>query len=582
MQGKLFQDKKDLAITLCSSIEKIIQAAKTIKSIDTKRYNTIVLEIDNLKEFFDLKHDLAIIILCFFVERRMTNSRCIISINEINNFFNCSLVDSIQINEQLDILKRNKIIKLSKQKFSQKDDYEFSLSSTVLKSILQGDRLLLNKKKEQSFIGFLNVFYEQIQNDDFEEENYDDDDLKNLMEDYEQLVEIQFLNELGLNQEELSIILYVLYRQQIYGDQKITIEKVLRTVINDSFSRYYYENQFIEKTSPLLTNNILEFTPDLFKNHLRVTSKITKGLNLNDNHSKNSYTPSSLVNIIMPEQIKIQEMVYPDDLNISFLDKLISNEGYFDAIEKLKAEEIEHKQIVCILYGLSGTGKSQTIRNLAAKYNRPILQVSLSQIIDPFVGMTERNMSECFQNYKQAVKHFEVYKEKKGKKYGPVGGTPILFIDEFESLVPKRSESGPSSSVQNMFSNLVNVFLTEIESLPSGIVLLCSNLPNAMDVALHRRINFKFSFGKFSKEAQVKTLKIYFKEFKENVFYEIVENHDLTPGNIFNIKKAYILETLFNQPENENEKLTILKHLTERELILNNINNRNTIGFKKY
>ena len=580
IKKEVITDKKKLAKHLCESTEKIFHLIGQKKSINIENYISLRNEINILKDFFDLNDDFSVIILCYFLEKKFSNSRTSVCFNEINKYFNCSLIDSILLNEQLDILKKNKFINLSKRGYRKNDEYEYILIPNILKSLLQGDKTLLQHKREYTFIGFLNVFYDLIQEEEFEESDDFDEKLNEVILEYESLSEIVLLKNLSLNNEELSILLYTLYRQEILGDHKITLERVLRVTVKDSYSKYYYENQFIEKKATLLTKELIEYTPDSFMSHIRITSKILNDLKIKIDNKKNNYFPSHLVKVIMPEDIKIQQMIYPEELNINFLDKLLSNDGYLKSINKLKIEEIQQKQLVCLLYGLSGTGKSQTVKNLAAKHKRPLIQVSLSQIKDPFVGMTERNMSECFQNYIQALKHFEVYQEKDGVKIGPISGTPILYIDEFESLVPKRSENGSNSSVGNMYSNLVNVFLTEIESLPSGIVLLSSNIPNAMDVALHRRIHFKFSFGKFSKKLQASTFKIYFPEFDEKIFLEIIDNHDLTPGNISNIKRAYILETLFEEPKSDTEEKQIIKKLVDRETILNTVNTPNKIGFK--
>ena len=67
----------------------------------------------------------------------------------------------------------------------------------------------------------------------------------------------------------------------------------------------------------------------------------------------------------------------------------------------MSEEKVETKQIVALLYGVSGLGKSQTVRNLAVKYNRPIIQVNLSQVKDAFVGNTEKNTQEVFNIYKK-------------------------------------------------------------------------------------------------------------------------------------------------------------------------------------
>jgi SpoVK/Ycf46/Vps4 family AAA+-type ATPase len=311
---------------------------------------------------------------------------------------------------------------------------------------------------------------------------------------------------------------------------------------------------------------------------LQLTEKSIKALNIVEKKSSRQFTTGSdLVTLIMPDQIKYQEgMVYEDSLNIDFLDQLISEEGYIKAINRLEEEGVQTKQVVCMLSGLSGTGKSQTIRNLASKYNRPILQVNLSQVKDAFVGKSEANVFELFQCYKRSLRHFENYKTIDGVKVGPYG-TSILYLDEIDSLIPKRSATGESSSVGNMYSNMVGIFLTELEKV-NGIVLLATNLPGAIDTSFHRRINFKFHFGSFSKKNQVRTLQLYFKDFAPDVLEEVASNAELTPGNIVNIRKAYVLESIFKEFNTENEKKGLLTDLVNRELILKQPN-RNPIGF---
>ena len=268
--------------------------------------------------------------------------------------------------------------------------------------------------------------------------------------------------------------------------------------------------------------------------------------------------------------------MYEESLKIDFLEKLISEDGYIKAINRLEQENVETKQVVALLYGVSGLGKSQTVRNLAAKYNRPILQINLSQIKDAFVGNSEKNVQECFNIYRKAVKHFQYTKNIDGVEHGPYG-TPIFYLDEFDSLIPHRNQSGSGSSVSNMYSNMVGIFLTELERI-SGIILFSSNLPGAIDTSLHRRINFKFHFGTFSKKNQIQTLKLYFKDFDPSILEEVGTAAELTPGNIVNIKKAYVLESIFTDFNTEIEKKNILLDLVSRELILQK-SNRTPIGF---
>ena len=568
---------KDIAVKLCNSIELVYNSASELKSIKEEDYEAISEHLDEIANFFKIKEKLGVLLLSYFINRRLVKGKPYITLNELMNAFECKLVDSILINEQLENFRKAKILLSTKKAYGKKDEIEYSLSQTTLNSVLKGDADILLDKKEVSFTAFLNLFHNVIYDNDLDDDNVSTE-LSSLMDEFEQLEEIKYLKGERLCPEELTILLFTVARQSIFGDTKVAMERIFRVAINDNFSRYYYQNDIIEKRSPLITNDLLEFAPDEFMNSLQITEKIFKALNLAEKKSAKQFTTGSdLVKLIMPDKIKFQEgMIYEDSLNINFLDQLISEEGYIKAMKRLEEEKAETKQIVAILMGLSGTGKSQTIRNLAAKYNRPILQVNLSQVKDAFVGNTEKNVEECFKIYKKAVKHFEYYKDIDGVKVGPYA-SPLFFLDEIDSLLPQRSASGEGSPVGNMYSNMVGIFLTELERV-NGIVLLASNLPGAIDTSFHRRINFKFEFGSFSKKNQVKTLELYFKDFAHEVLEEVASNADLTPGNIVNIRKAYVLESIFKEFNSEEDKKTILTDLVGRELILQK-SNRKPIGF---
>ena len=568
---------KDLAVKLCNSIELVYNTAAELKSVKMGDYEPIMEHFEIVGEFFKVNDKLGVLLLCYFVNRRLVKGKAFVTLNELMNAFECSLVDSISINEQLEYFRKAKILVSSKKSYGKKEDIEYSLCAATLSSVLKGDPDILNVKKELTFSAFLNLFHGIIYDNELDDEDASVE-IGVLMEEFENLDEIKFLKAERLVSEELAIYLFIVARQTIFGDTKVSMERVFRVAVNDNFSKYYYQNEILERRSPLLLNDLIQFAPDSFMDFLQLTEKSVKTLNVVEKKSTRQFTTGSdLVTLIMPDKIKFQEgMVYEESLKIDFLDQLISEDGYIKAIKKLEEEKVETKQIVALLYGVSGLGKSQTIRNLAAKYNRPILQVNLSQVKDAFVGNTEKNTQEVFNIYRKAVNHFQYTKNIDGVDVGPYG-TPLLYLDEFDSLIPHRKSNGSDSSVGNMYSNMVGIFLTELERV-NGIVLLASNLPGAIDTSLHRRINFKFHFGTFSKKNQIRTLQLYFKDFEPQMLEEVASDVELTPGNIVNIRKAFVLESIFKELNSEEDKKTLLSDLVNRELILKK-SNRNPIGF---
>lgn len=92
-----------------------------------------------------------------------------------------------------------------------------------------------------------------------------------------------------------------------------------------------------------------------------------------------------------------------------------------------------------LLFGPPGTGKTMIARAIASEVNAPFYTVKPSEIMSKWVGEAEKNINALFT---EAQKH-------------PLS---VIFIDEIESLIPRRS--GSNSSVMQ---RVVPQILAELE-----------------------------------------------------------------------------------------------------------------------
>ena len=120
------------------------------------------------------------------------------------------------------------------------------------------------------------------------------------------------------------------------------------------------------------------------------------------------------------------------------------------------------------LYGPPGTGKTAYGRWLAEELEIPLLAKRGSDLMSMWVGGTEKNIAECFQ---QA--------ETEGA---------ILLIDEIEGFLQDRREARHSWEVTG-----VNEMLTQMESF-AGIFIASTNLVDNLDQASLRRFDLKIKF----------------------------------------------------------------------------------------
>jgi transitional endoplasmic reticulum ATPase len=128
-----------------------------------------------------------------------------------------------------------------------------------------------------------------------------------------------------------------------------------------------------------------------------------------------------------------------------------------------------------ILYGPPGTGKTYLAKAVASESGVNFISVKGPQIMSKYIGESEKGVRELFRKAKQAA-------------------PTILFLDEIDSLVPKRNSE---SSGSNVTDRVISQFLTEmdgIEDLKGVVVLAATNRIDLIDSALLRSGRFDLLF----------------------------------------------------------------------------------------
>ena len=121
-----------------------------------------------------------------------------------------------------------------------------------------------------------------------------------------------------------------------------------------------------------------------------------------------------------------------------------------------------------LFHGAPGTGKSITARYLAETIDRPVLVKRGSDLLDPYVGMTERRIASAFSESQQAG--------------------AVLVIDEIDSFLYSRS-----TGQRNWEISLVSEFLVRLEE-GRGILIGTTNRLDAIDAAARRRFVDRVAF----------------------------------------------------------------------------------------
>jgi len=124
-----------------------------------------------------------------------------------------------------------------------------------------------------------------------------------------------------------------------------------------------------------------------------------------------------------------------------------------------------------LLYGAPGTGKTLLAKAVANESGVNFISIKGPSLISKYVGESERAIREVFKKAKQA-------------------SPTILFFDEIDAIVPKRSSASTDSHITE---RVISQFLTEldgIEELKGVLVLAATNRLDLVDSALLRSGRF--------------------------------------------------------------------------------------------
>jgi hypothetical protein len=127
--------------------------------------------------------------------------------------------------------------------------------------------------------------------------------------------------------------------------------------------------------------------------------------------------------------------------------------------------------IVALFNGPPGTGKTMASNVIANELGLPLYRIDTSNIVDRYVGETEKNLARLFDEASAC--------------------RAALLFDEADSLFGKRVDAKDST---DRHANMqINVLLNLIEDY-DGFVVLTTNMKGALDSAFLRRIVFKIAF----------------------------------------------------------------------------------------
>lgn len=257
-------------------------------------------------------------------------------------------------------------------------------------------------------------------------------------------------------------------------------------------------------------------------------------------------------------KIKKKDLFYNEHegKQIGQLASLLDNENFMSVQKRLDDKGLR-KGFACLLYGDPGTGKTESVYQLARMTGRDIFEVNVEEIKSKWVGETESNIRQLFRQYYELCKSQTV--------------VPILLFNEADAILGKRKE-GAEAGVDKMENSLQNIILQEMERL-EGIMIATTNLTENLDKAFERRFIYKVQFKKPGTDVKAKIWKSMLPDLTEEETSILARRYDMSGGMIENVtRKKSVTEIITGNDVG----FDMIKEMCDDETI---VSSRKVVGF---
>lgn len=518
---------------ILEAFEKIVDLAKD-SNLDDNFIKNAQLYIQYASDKLGLTEQQTIL-LSLFLDK--SNSRILIS--EIAEYVGCSTTRMLRLSKDIDHLVELNYLKVSKTKKS----ISYRMPWEVIDSLRNDAPYLHHEEAPVDTLSFFSQFAKMMDEKDDEEISYQ----KIVKRTDEMLFEIkssilaQELRKCNLNSEDKILFIFMAHLFVENSDDNIgfnDIEKLYDYRYLPSWSKKRLQTG----NSRLFETKLIEHVnddgmvkPDRFKLTNYAKETLLKEVGYSD-------FGKSQKGLLQSDILAKKELIFNPEERDSVKDlmSILSKDRFADIQRRLEKAGMR-KGFCCLFYGAPGTGKTETVYQIARETGRNIMKVDVDKIKSCWVGESEKNIKALFDRYRNICKNSEI--------------SPILLFNEADAVLGVRME-GAARAIDKMENSIQNIILQEMENL-EGIMIATTNLTSNLDKAFERRFLYKIRYEKPSLEGRMKIWKLMLPDITTEDATILANRFDLSGGEIENIARKHMVNAILSGDERINiEKIS--------------------------
>ena len=527
--------------TLLQAIEKVVELAE-----DSKMSEEFMLkaapEISLLAESFGITERQAVL-FCVCMEKGPRR----VDYDDLASYLDLNKIGVLSYASDIDALVRRRLLKFR----DVKDEDDFDIPSVVIRYLKHNEVYQLPQRKGldcAAMFELLDQWFEDL-DDDAISPHALCEELQQLFEDNPQVGFVKHLKEYYLDDDDEMMVAFFAHRLVNRDDDDIRF-----CDIEDLYdSRADFTNakgklrsgEHKLQTKKLIEHKCVDGLADVTKYKLTDAAKRELLAEM-----KINATEEKLANMLDASKLTEKQLFFPKDIQrqVEELGSFLQPENYQKIQERMKEKGFRYG-FACLFYGSPGTGKTETVYQLAKKTGRNIMVVDVPQLKSMWVGQSEKNVKALFDRYREQVKKAKL--------------TPILLFNEADAIIGKR-KNGAENAVDKMENSLQNIILQEMEQL-DGIMIATTNLQQNMDKAFERRFLYKIKFDKPTEEARANIWHTMIPDLSDLDVHTLASKYDFSGGQIENIARHYAIDTILHG-QSEDVLPMLIRHCDNERL----------------
>ena len=358
------------------------------------------------------------------------------------------------------------------------------------------------------------------------------------------------IKTLDLANGSLYILLYMCHGF-IQGNEETNMASMLKTIFSNLEAQITLRKSFVKGKHELQMKELVGLEEVIFRNdrNLHLTEKCIDALFSDDKLILARKDEKKNQGFVDYQDIPEKRLFFGEgeQNSLEFLEEVLKPDNFKKLTLRLEEKNMP-RGVAILLYGAPGTGKTESVYQIARRTGRGIHQIVISETKSKWFGESEKLIKKVFDQYRRLVEIKEI--------------APILLFNEADGIFSRRKESN-KSAVSQTENAIQNIILQEMEDL-KGILIATTNMSNNLDKAFERRFLYKICFKKPTVESRIQIWKDKIPSLTNDETARLAEKFNFSGGQIDNIaRKCLMKEVLYNTAPNLNE---LLAYCTEENL----------------